>query len=158
MGQEKLLRSTLLKHKKEEKLFPYTHTYPFTYGPYRNSLLLNDSFSGCFTKQAIGSVEAIASPLKLSQFKEYQCSQKSQSCCYFQISSSRCHLKQWYCKHTEKKEQQTLPEPPCPAYPQYLQPLNHTDKNTDDAGSTCISPTVGTCLSSWYVYRCAVLP
>lgn len=72
MGQQKLLRSTLLKHKKEEKLLPYTHTYPFTYSPYRNSLLLNDFFfPGCFTMQDIDSVEAIAPTLKLSQFKEY---------------------------------------------------------------------------------------
>lgn len=96
MGQQKLLRSTLAKHKKEEKLFHYTHIHPFTYSPYRNPLLLNDFFffpPGCFTKQAIGSVEAIASTLNLPWSKEYEFSQKSQPCCCFH--SSHCLLRTW---------------------------------------------------------------
>lgn len=44
MGQQKLLKSTLAKHKKEEKLFHYTHSHLFTYSPHRNPLFLNDLF------------------------------------------------------------------------------------------------------------------
>lgn len=79
MGQQKLLRSTLAKHKMEEKLFHYTHSHFFTYSPHRNPLLLKFFFFlGCFTKQAIGSVEAIASTLNLPWSREYEFSQKSQ--------------------------------------------------------------------------------
>lgn len=75
MGQQKLLSSTLAKHKKEEKLFHYTHSHLFTYSLHRNPLLLNDFFFfflGCFTKQAIGSVETIVSTLNLSWSREYE--------------------------------------------------------------------------------------
>lgn len=94
MGQQKLLRSTLVKHKKEEKLFHYTHSHLFTYSLHRNPLLLNDFFFlGYFTKQAIGSVEAIASTLNPSWSREYEFSQKSQSFCCFH--SSHCYLRTW---------------------------------------------------------------
>lgn len=69
MGEQNLLSSTLLKHKKNKKLFPHTRAYPFTCIPYINLLLL--FFSCCFTMEAIDSVEAIASNLKLSPFTEY---------------------------------------------------------------------------------------
>lgn len=94
MGQQKLLKSTLAKHKKEEKLFHYTHIHiSHTVPTEIHYYWMIFFFPGCFTKWAIGSVEAIASTLNLSWFKEYEFSQKSQSFCCFH--SSHCHLRTW---------------------------------------------------------------
>lgn len=81
MGQQKLLRSTLAKHKKEEKLFHYTHSHHFTYSPHRNPLFLNDLF---FSQAALQSKPLVQwKPLllllNLSWSREYEFSQKSQS-------------------------------------------------------------------------------
>lgn len=115
MGEQNLLSTTSLKQKKNKKLFPHTHAYPFTYIPYINLLLL--LFSCYFTMEAINSVEAIASNFKLSPFTEYSCSPNPQSHCYLQIRSSAYNLKPYSCKHTEKTAQQAILEPPCAAYP-----------------------------------------
>lgn len=79
MGQQKLLMCTLAKHKKEEKLFHYTYSHIFTYrNPQKSTIFELFFFPGCFTKQAIGPVEAIASTLNLSWCREYEFSQKCQ--------------------------------------------------------------------------------